>query len=268
MVEIDGNKHYIVFDSELSYLRENAEKRKKIYHYCPIEKAIEILKTRSLLLKCIKDYDKGASYERQGVNQEFEKIIFVSCFSHEDDEREMWEEFADNATGVKFSFYGKNILDAGMIDYNRKIGAYDKNQQLQYTFGYYSSSAKESRLFADVKHSSEVVARLILSDVEYAKSIPNSLIYVGDKKGLNISTVSCTVLDRFINENETRIIGILQSTHRVELADISYLLLPLDFNSSKITVEFGELCKSEDKKLIRELFNNAIQEQLLEKTSK
>ena len=61
MIFVDSNRQVIDYSNDLSVkLRECAEKRRELFHYCSIDVARKILQTQKLFFKCVNEYTSYA----------------------------------------------------------------------------------------------------------------------------------------------------------------------------------------------------------------
>lgn len=123
-------------------------------------------------------------------------------------------------------------------------------------FGFNISSIAKPQLTCNPNFFTPVIADISLSDVLYTNEPSTSTMKMDEDNYLNISNVSKTVLQKFNDEYESRLIAILRSTKEILLDDISYLLLPLDFSKFKFDVEFGRKAKSTDTVRIKNIIEN------------
>ncbi|MFI3228050.1 MAG: hypothetical protein R3Y09_11705 [Clostridia bacterium] len=124
---VNGDLQYLgQMREETKKLHRQAEARNVLYHYTKAESAVKILRDERLLLKCMEKYIGESKYEREDVG-EFDKWFFISSFTTDeylDNEEEMWEEFADEATGVRIKFSEKKDLYKKCLKKtNQQLGA-------------------------------------------------------------------------------------------------------------------------------------------------
>lgn len=266
MCVVDSNKQVIQLnDEKYKPLRNEAENRSVLIHYCKLDSLEKILQTKSLLLNNLKKVGKQSNNsEILNIDSIFQGIIFISCMTHNysrKNEKTMWSDFGDNGKGAKLIFKEYSIpFHNSVFDKESKVKAYSKSGGLIYNFGFGISSVKKSEICLNCNFHTCVVVELILSDVIYNtkdKSEKKEInIDVDTNKYLNLSSVSRTVLTKFNDEFETRIIAILRSVSEVSVDEISYLLIPLDFNKFEMEIEFGHKLKQKDKNRINQLIKD------------
>lgn len=251
MICVDSNKHVIEINGEevLREKREMAEERKELYHYCKLSTLNSILDSKCLLLNNIKNLHDCEDYEQKGIDENFLGCVFISCMTHCKNSKNLWDVFGDGGKGAKLTFKSNGVFHDEIFDKKKAIRAYSNNDELLYEFGFNISSIKSKQLFCMPNFSADIgiTVDMILSDVIYSPSEPKSTFNINDNKYLNLSNVSRTVLQCLDDEFETRIIGILRSTKEVPIEDISYLLVPLNFDNFIFDIEYGKKVKEKDK---------------------
>ena len=127
MIFVDSNRQVIDYSNDLSVkLRECAEKRRELFHYCSIDVARKILQTQKLLFKCVNEYTSYADkYEKDWIDEEYREIIFLNCMTHGAESEEFWSYFADDGHGVKLTFRTKDIFHKEIIDTSKYIEGYN-----------------------------------------------------------------------------------------------------------------------------------------------
>lgn len=255
MIKVDSNKQGIVFlgDQKFRELRIDAEKRRQLFHFCSLQTLREIIKTKSLMLNNLSNFKGIAQYEKEGISADFLGLVFISCLSHCSEDKNLWEEFGDEGKGVKIIFGCDGILHDEIFNKNERVKAISTTGQIIGEFGFNVSSIIQDKLCCKANFSTDIIVDLILTDVLYSKHTTEATINMEEGRWLNLSNISRTVLTKFIDEEETRVIGVLRSTKEVCMDNILHLLLPLDFE--KIQVEFGAKVNEEDKRDITDRIN-------------
>lgn len=253
MILIDSNKQCIQLDSGYSHLRISAEKRTELSHFCKLSSAYKILSTKALLCNNLNNFVGTSEYEKRGIDASFLGCTFMACLSH-GTSNDLWSDFGDNHRGVKFLFKYNGAFHDAVFDKKRKVKAYSKNGNLIAELGFCVSLINSRNIFSVSNFNTDVVVDLLLSDVDYTNVSPDSTFKAGDKRFLNLSNFSRTVLQTFASEFETRIICILRSTRENMMDEIDHLLIPIDFSRCSINLIFGKKVKPTEKtEMIRRL---------------
>lgn len=245
LIYVDSNRQIIEMNSEYIALREKAEERTELYHFCKLSDLNNILKTKSLLLSNLNNFSGSGEYEKSGIDTNFLGCVFISSLTHCKNSKNLWNDFGDNGKGVKLTFSYSGIFHNEVFDQAEKVKAYSKDKTLLAEYGFSVSCVKAKQLVCLPNYSTDIIVDLILSDVIYSNSEPVSTVCLNNDKLLNLSNVSRTVLQHYNDEFETRMIGILRSTKEICIADISYLLVPLDFSKFELKLEFGNKVNTE-----------------------
>ncbi len=262
---VDSNKQCINYTDEKSKeLRNRAEKRRELCHYCSLDTLKKILETRALLFNCIDNYtDSADDYERKWIDQEFRDIIFVSCMTHGEESQVLWDNFGDHEKGVKLTFETNGIFHEDLIDKEKYVEGYAKreNENVKLAEKFAGSISKMNQICCDwsVNLHSRIIAEIVLTDVQYDSQSWNSSQNIEGNKCLDLSTVARTVLSEYKDENETRMIAILRSVSKETIEKLSYLLVPLDFRKFELKREYGKYVNEEDKREIDAMYNQIME---------
>lgn len=243
-------------NSDYIELRERAEERTELYHFCKLSNLYNILSTKSLLLSNLNSFSGSGEYEKSGIDTNFLGCVFISSLTHCKNSKNLWNDFGDNGRGVKLTFSYSGIFHDEVFNQAEKVKAYSKDKTLLAEYGFSVSCVKAKHFVCQPNYSTDIIVDLILSDVIYSNSEPVSTVCLNNDRLLNLSNVSRTVLKHFNDEFETRMIGILRSTKEICVADISYLLVPLDFSKFELNLEFGNKVKTEVRSKYISLLNN------------
>ncbi len=255
MIKVDSNQQIIDYSDYLSMkLREHAENRRELSHYCSIETAKKILESKTLLFKCVNEYTKTYNrYERDWIDGEYRGIIFLSCLTHGPESEDFWLDFADSGHGVKLTFRTKGIFHKEIIDTSKYIQGINEEGKIAAYFA--TTLSCEGNLFCRVndKLSSDIVAEIVLTDVDYDINPLQTVQQIDAKKYLNLSTISRIVRKDYEQEYETRMIAILRSTKPITIEELSCLLVPLNFNNVNFDIAYGSKVSDKEKRELESL---------------
>lgn len=265
IVCVDSNKQCINYTDEKSKeLRNRAEKRRELCHYCSLDTLKKILETKKILFNCIDNYTKiSDDYERKWVDQEFRDIIFVFCTTYGEESQLLWDNFGDHEKGAKLTFRTKGIFHENLIHKEKYVEGYVKceNGNVKLSEKFASSISKMNQICCDwsVNLHSRIIADIVLTDVQYDSQPWNSLQNIEGNKCLDLSTVARTVLGEYEDENETRMIAILRSVSEESIQKLSHLLIPLDFKKFELDIKYGKYVSEEDKREIDAMYNQIME---------
>lgn len=241
---VDSNRQGIEITMDMSN-RIKAESRVKYYHFCSLNTLKNILSSKALKLNNIENFQGVSAYEKESILQDFRGQIFIACLSSIAESEYMWENFGDNGSGVCLEFTFPKIFHDDVIDKSRLIQAISYDGKQIEELGFSISKAKYPSWTCNPNRVTSPIVEIQLSDVEYANTSAESTVFMNQQAALNLSTVSTTVPNRFYDEHETRVKGILRSTREVHIDRISYLLVPIKLEY--MNLNFGDKVREEEK---------------------
>lgn len=260
MIIVDSNRQVIDYSNDLSIkLRKCAEKRRELSHYCSIDVARKILQTQKLLFKCVNEYTSYADkYEKDWIDEEYRKIIFLNCMTHGVESEDFWIHFADDGHGVKLTFRTKDIFHKEIIDTSKYIEAYNSKDEVCDYFA--SSISCLGNCFSyNSNLSSDIITEILLTDVNYDIKPLDTVYNINAQKYLDLSSISRVVKMDYEKEYETRMIAILRSTKPIAIKYLSYLLVPLDFRKVDLKITYGNKVTEKEKhelEMLRQVIKN------------
>ncbi len=253
MIIVDSNKQLIEINSDFINLRTTAEERTELYHFCSLNSLKKIITSKSLRLNNLNNFINNDDYEKRGIGKEFLGLVFISCLTHSKKNKNLWCEFGDDGRGAKLTFKYSGVFHDELFDKNRMIEAYSKDDDLICKFGFSVSNTKAKQLTTSPNFSTNIITELILSDVKYSNLEPQSTVDINNENYLNLSNVSRIVLQKYADEFETRVIGILRSVKGTTIEDISYLLVPLNLDKYPLNIEYGRKVSKNEKDNIQNM---------------
>lgn len=225
--------------------RKSAEERHTYYHFCSLENLQKILNSKAIKFNNIENFTGYAEYERKNIMQEFWNLVFIACFTSKLDSDDMWEDFGDHNKGACIEFRCPEIFHRDVLDSNRLVEAFNIEKEMIGKFGFNKSSVLKSNMCCKPNVFTQPIVDVILTDINYYTQEPkDNVVSIGDNNALNLSTVSSYVPIKLADENETRMIGILRSTHEILMEKIAYLLVPIKLKDIKL--HFGKKVNEKD----------------------
>lgn len=251
MVVVDSNKHAIEIDSPYDELRKRAESANELYHYCGLDALKEIINTGGLLFNCLYNFNGKGEYERKGLDENYQRTIFIACMTRSKNSKKMWKYKGNNGKGVKLVFHNDTAaIHDTIFDKTKMVDAYSSDGTKLYEFGFNISSFSKHQLTCDPNIFTDVIVDVSITDVVYSDLIKDSNIIIENDNHLNLSTMSKTVVNKFQDQEETRCVAALRSAHEMQLCDIDHLIVPLSFVQPRLSIEFGNRVSDAEKKEI------------------
>lgn len=234
-MKVDKDQFVLGLDPEVELLtaEEKAKGRDILSHYTSWEVLKLIFTNKHLLFNRIDKVNDHLESE-MFVNKEVSHLIYVSCFTYDEYESiPMWNIYGKSKDAVRIKFemnqkdFSKALINEDGTVYNPTDLAVQSNKQ--------AGGRDDWRLLyacKDIVYNQEFIKK----DPIFGKNIS-----IEKGKHYNLRSMGVSKREEWQYEKECRLIAYMRTTHDdVEIPDISYLLVPIKFDSiRKVTITFN-----------------------------
>lgn len=210
--------------------KENAKHRTVIYHHTNLEALIHILRDRCLKfnrMDNVNDIQENEFFK----NDEIAKLVYLSCFSYDDESIPMWNIYSSHNEGIRIGLKidGESVFEEVLFDKTRVIKTSRPNCTVPFAFRNKNAGYTDKVWMVDISSK----------DVCYNASIANKDAFINCGGIYDMHNMALVKDEAWSYEKETRFVAILRTAKGslddesswVEIPDYQFLLVPITFDN-------------------------------------
>lgn len=261
--KMNGKQLVLSIPSDNDILKEheqNAESRRKLFHYTNLESFLSIIRKKQIKFNRIdrvNDKQENEFFEQSEVS----KLVFISCFSYEENENpHLWNMYTSGNIGIRMGFYlDENQSFKSCFPMEQLVQAKDllheqkRNDQIPYM--------NKGHLHPTIKTDwrvNKLIQKDIIYDIDKREECPIVIPHTPTEKNnynaiYNMNAMGAIKAKAWNSEKESRIVSILRTTKEcIEIPEYEYLLVPFCFEKlKKIEITFSPLMQTVEKDCIK-----------------
>lgn len=229
----------------LKKYEQNAESRRKLFHYTDFEAFLSIISKKQIKFNRIdrvNDRQENEFFEQSEVS----KLVFISCFSYEESESlPLWHIYTSKNMGIRMGFYlDEDQSFKSCFPMEQLVMAKDLLHEQEHKIPYINTKLQSTTAW----RVNKLIQKDIIYDIDKREECPIVIPHTPTEKNnynaiYNMNAMGAIKAKAWDYEKESRIVAILRTTkENIEIPEYKYLLMPFCFEKlKKLEVTFSPL---------------------------